>query len=186
MFFSKFRSLIEHKTSGFEVETQTTCYGRLVQQTTDGVVLVDRVETLYNSIDEAVAQIKQAIIQEDIQKQIQQDIYEEMPIRTVADIIKEHHSEARVTDTLIESYVELASSKLFTTDPVAQDIRKLNKLDCVVEGRFDYVLADGSKIVISESAQEHINKLFGQHQDVIEYMRENVTNFLDVLNQIEE
>lgn len=186
MHFSKFLNLIEHKASGFDIETQTTCYGHLVQQTTEGVVLLDRAETLFGSIDEAVEHIKQQMIQEDIQKQIQHDIYEEMPDITVADIIKEHHEGVRVTDTLIESYVELASSKLFTTDPVAQDIRKLNKLDCVVEGRVDYVLNDGSKIVITEGAQEKINKLFGQHLDVVEYMRESVDNFLSVFDQIEE
>lgn len=186
MHFSQFRNLIEQKASGFEVETQTSCYGHLVQLTTEGVVLVDRAETLYGSIEEAVEQIKQNIVQENIQKEIQQDVYEEMPAITVADIIKEHHKGTRVTDTLIESYVELASSKLFTTDPVSQDIRKLNNLDCIVEGRFDYILNDGTKIVVTEGAQDKINKLFGQHQDVIEYMRESASNFLDVLNQIEE
>lgn len=186
MHFSKFLNLIEHKASGLEIETQTTCYGHLVQQTTEGVVLLDRAETLFGSIDEAVKHIKQQMMQEEIQKQIQHDIYDEMPDITVADIIKEHHQGVRVTDTLIESYVELASSKLFTADLVAQDIRKLNKLDCVVEGRIDYILNDGSKIVITEGAQEKINKLFGQHSDVVEYMRESVDNFLTVLNQIEE
>lgn len=149
-------------------------------------MLVDRAETLFSSIDEAISHIKQHIIQEDIQKEIQQDVYEDMPDVTVADIIKEHHDGVRITDTLIESYVELASSKLFTTDPVAQDIRKLNKLDCVVEGRVDYVLNDGSKIIITEGAQEKINKLFRQHPDVVEYMRESVDNFLSVFDQIEE
>lgn len=186
MNFSEFRNLIEHKASGFDIETQALCYGHLIQLTTEGVVLVDRRETLFMSVEAAVDEIKHQKIQEEIQKQIQEESYDMVASTTVADIIKHHHSNARVTDTLIESYVELASSKLFTTDIVAQDIRKINDLDVVVEGRFDYVLNDGSKIVISESAQEKLNNIFRQHQDVIEYMRENVTNFLNVLNQIEE
>ena len=101
----------------------------------------------------------------------------------VANIITKHHN-VRVTDTLVESYVELASSKLFTTDPVAHDIRRFNKLDSLVEGHFDYVLDDGSTVVITEETQQRINKVFGHHQDVIEYMRESQDNFLDVLDQL--
>lgn len=186
MHFTKFRSNLEQIKTGFQIETQAFCYGHLIQLTAEGVVLVDRRETLFTSVEAAVDEIKYQKLQEDIHHQIQEESYDMVANTTVADIIKHHHSDARVTDTLIESYVELASSKLFTTDIVAQDIRKINDLDVVVEGRFDYVLNDGSKIVISESAQEKLNNIFRQHQDVIEYMRENVTNFLNVLNQIEE
>lgn len=186
MHFSQFRNVLEQKTSGFQIEAQVSCYGHLIQETTEGVILIDRTETLYESVDAAVQAIKQRRLQEDISKQIQQEIYEEMSDRTVADIIKQHHTTVRVTDTLIESYVELASSKLFTTDAVAQDIRKLNDLDRIVEGRFDYVLDDGSKIVISEATQEKLNNVFSQHQDIVEYMRESASNFLTVLDQLEE
>ena len=186
MIFSQFRSVVDHKASGFEIEDQTVCYGNLVQQTTEGVVLVNRKETLYGSLEEAVDSIKHNKIQEDIQRQIQQEVYEEMSNTKIAEIIKAHHKDVRVTDTLIESFVELASSKIFTTDPVAQQIRHHNKLDRLVEGRVDFVLSDGTTVVISEETQQKLNTIFGQHPDVVEYMRENSKNFLSVLDQIEE
>ena len=43
-------------------------------------------------------------------EEVTKEIYEEIPNAKVAEIIKEYH-EVKVTDTLIESYLELASSK---------------------------------------------------------------------------
>ena len=186
MYFNQFISSAEHKVSGVQIESQTHCYDKLIQQTSEGVILVDRQETLFNSIDEAVEYVKHSRLSEDIQKEIQQDVYEDLPDNKIASIIESHHGDVRITDTLIESYVEFASSKLFTTDPVVQDIRSLNKLDQLVENHIDCVLEDGSVIVISESTQQHINKVFGEHPDIIKYMRESSDNFLDVLNQLEE
>lgn len=186
MHFKQFICSTEEKLSGAQIESQTYCYENLIQLTTDGVVLVNRAETLYSSIDEAIDQIKHARISEDIQKQIQHEVYEDISNSKILDVIKTHHKDVRVTDTLIESYIELASSKIFTTDEVVQDIRKLNKMDQLVEGRIDCVLNDGSIVVISEDAQQKINKVFGSHPDIIEHMRESSENFLNVLNQLEE
>jgi len=103
----------------------------------------------------------------------------------VASIIKEYH-DIKVTDTLIESYVELASSNIFGLDPVVQKIRSLNKLDRVVEGKLHYVLADNSTVAINEDTQDILNKLLGNQIEIIEYMRESKENFFHVLEQIEE
>lgn len=186
MQFTQFLKGLEQSVSGVQLEAQTICYGRLIQETEDGLILVDRAETQYRSLEEAVDSIKQQRLVEDIHKQIHQEQYEEMSDSKVANIIKQYHSDVRVTDTLIESYVELASSKLFTTDPVALEIRKFNKLDRIIEGYFDCVLDDGSTIAISEATQQKLNNMFGQHQDVIDYMRKSAENFLSVLDQIEE
>ena len=186
MQFKQFSNSLYGKATGCDIKTQTLCYDYTVAETTDGKVFVNRELTDFTSLEEAVSNIKQDKIQEDIQREIQLELYEEMSDNKVADIIRKHHTDIKITDTLIESYVELASSKLFTSDPVAQDIRKFNKLDRLVEGHFDYKLNDGTTIVISESAQQQLNNIFGKHQDVIEYMRESQENFLSVLNQVEE
>ena len=186
MLFTQFLKGIEHKVAGIQLESQAICYGHLVQETAEGKIFIDRVPTQFSSLEEAVESLKQQKLTEDIQKQIQQEIYEEMSDNKVANIIKQHHGAIRVTDTLIESYVELASSKLFTTDPVAFDLRKFNKLDRIVEGKFDYILDDGSKIAITEDTQIKLNNIFGQHPEVVEYMRKSAENFLSVLDQIEE
>lgn len=186
MKFRQFHNSVFATLAGADVQRQVSCYGCTVVETVDGTVLVDMQPTEFESLEEAVDTIKQQKLQEDIQYEIQQELYEEMSSNRVADIIRKHHNNIKITDTLIESYIELASSKLFTTDPVAQEIRKFNKLDRLIEGHFDYKLNDGTRIVISESTQQQINNVFGQHQDVVEYMRESQDNFLSVLNQIEE
>lgn len=186
MDFKQFQSQVYESVVGAEVQSQISIYGQIITETVEGRIFVDGVETSFVSLEEARENIKQHKINEDIQRAIQQELYESMSDNKIADLIKEHHGRIKVTDTLIESYVELASSKLFTTDPVAQSIRKFNKLDRLIEGRLDYKLNDGTSIVITEETQEKLNNVFGQHNDVVEYMRESKENFLSVLNQIEE
>jgi uncharacterized protein (DUF362 family) len=118
-------------------------------------------------------------------EEVTKEIYEEIPNNKIVDIIKEHH-DVKVTDTLIETYIELASSNIFSVDPVICELRKINKLDTLVEGKLNYTLDDGSVIAINEATQEYLNKLLQNQNEVIEYMRESKKNFLSVLKQIGE
>lgn len=120
-----------------------------------------------------------------VMEEVVKEAYEEIPLVKVAEIIKEHH-DIRVTDTLIESYVELASSNIFSVDPVVCELRKFNKLDRLIEGKINYTLNDGNVIAIDEATQEYLNKLLQNQTEIIEYMRESKDNFLNVLTQIEE
>ena len=72
---------------------------------------------------------------EHIEQEVTNEIYESISENKIAEIIKEYYN-IKVTDTLIESYVELASSNLFNVDPVVYEIRKLNKVDTVIENQF--------------------------------------------------
>jgi hypothetical protein len=175
---------MEQQAYGVNVKSHTVCHGHTIHETVDGIILVDRIETEHSSIEEAVEQIRHQKLSEDIQLLVQQEAYDQILDIKIADIIKEHHNNIKTTDTLIESYIELASSKLFTLDPVVHDIKRINKLDRLIENRFDYVLDDGSVVVISEETQQRINNIFKKHQDIVEYMRESKENFLDVLNQL--
>lgn len=186
MNYKQFRTSLYATVTGSDVVNQTSCFGKTICETADGEIFVDGARTEHSSLEEASDSIRHERLQEDIQREIQQELYEEMSDNKIADIIKTHHENIRITDTLIESYVELASSKLFTTDKVAQDIRKLNKLDRVVENRVDFKLEDGTVVVITEETQNKINKIFGHHSDVVAYMRQSIDNFLDVVNQLEE
>ena len=118
-------------------------------------------------------------------EEVTKEIYEEIPNTKVAEIIKEYH-DVKVTDTLIESYVELASSNIFSVDPVICELRKYNKLDTLVEGKLNYTLNDGSVVAINESTQDYLNKLLQNQNEIIEYMRESKQNFLYVLERIGE
>lgn len=169
-----------------DVKSQTVCYGHSIVEDVKGHVFVDYKLKSANSLQEAATQIKQQELYQDIHRQIQQDLYEEISLQKVADIIHRHHVDIKITDTLVESYIKIAASKLFTTDPVVAELRQLNTLDRVVEGYVDFIINDGTTIVISESVQQQLNNLFGSHPDVVDYIRENRDNFLNVLNQLED
>ena len=120
-----------------------------------------------------------------LEEQAKKELYEELSDKTIANIINEYH-DIKVTDTLVESYKELASSHIFSVDPVVQKIRSLNKLDSLVEGKFHYVLKDDSIVAINETTQERLNNLLQNQTEIIEYMRESKENFMHVLTKIEE
>ena len=120
-----------------------------------------------------------------IEEQAKKELYEELSDKTIANIIKEHHN-IKVTNTLVESYKQLASSTIFSVDPVVQQIRSLNKLDRLVENKLHYVLNDESIVAIDTRTQDKLNNLLQNQTEVIEYMRESKDNFLYVLEKLEE
>lgn len=160
-------------------------YGHLIQKTEDGLITIDRQQTEFKSLEEARKYIKSKHISETLEKQITKESYEDINENRIANIIREHH-DIKVTDTLIESYIELASSKIFTVDPVVYQIRKYNKLDVVVEGKLHYVLNDQSIVAIDESTQEQLNNLLRENKEVVDFMRESKINFLKVIETIKE
>jgi len=159
-------------------------YGHLIEMVNEQVLL-DGELTKFKSLEEARQYVKQEYISEKLEQQVSKESYDELSDEKVASIIKEYH-DVKVTDTLIETYIKLASSNMFSVDPVVQDIRSLNKLDRIVEGKLHYVLADESIVAINPQTQDHLNKLLGNQPEIIEYMRESKENFLHVLEQIEE
>jgi len=70
--------------------------------------------------------------------------------------------------------------------PVVYEIRKLNKLDVVIEGKIHYELNDGSVVAISEATQENLNNLLQNQKEIIDYMRESKENFIHVVEKLEE
>ena len=160
-------------------------YRQLIEKTDEGKILINGLNTNYKNIEEARNHIKEDYDTQQLAEKITKDTYQEISEHTVASIIKEHH-EIKVTDTLIESYIELASSNIFSVDPVVQKIRSLNKLDRIVEGKLHYVLADNSTVAINEETQDRLNNILGNQTEIIEYMRESKENFFHVLEQIEE
>jgi len=160
-------------------------YRQLIEKTDEGKILINGLNTNHKTIEEARKYIKEDYDTHQLASKITKDTYQEISEHTVASIIKEHH-DIKVTDTLIESYVELASSNMFSVDPVVHKIRSLNKLDRIVEGKLHYILADNSTVAINEDTQDILNKLLNNQKDIVEYMRESKENFFYVLEQIEE
>ena len=180
MYFNQFKS----KLNGHGIKSQVYSYGRLIEQIEDSI-LIDGTSTEFTSLEEARKYIKQVTLSEKLELEISKELYEEIDDTKIASIIKEHH-DIKVTDKIIESYITLASSKEFTFDPVVGDIRNLNKLDKLFEGKMDFTLKDGMNIAIDKSTYDLINNKLGNHLDVIEYMRESKEHFINVIEQLEE
>lgn len=181
MLYSKFIKSIK----GSDVVESVRTYGHAIDLRQDGTVTINGECTDFDSLEEARKYIKNKTISEKLEAQISNEIYEEISEDRIASIIKEYHN-VKVTDTLIESYIDLASSKIFTVDPVVYEMRKLNKLDLVVEGKIHYTLNDGTTVAINLSTQETINKLLANETDIIEYMRESKENFMHVVGALKE
>lgn len=120
-----------------------------------------------------------------LEEQAKKELYEELSDNIIANIIKEHH-DIKVTDTLVESYKQLASSNMFSVDPVVQQIRSINKLDRLIENKLHYVLNDESIVAIDTRTQDKLNNLLQNQTEVIEYMRDSKDNFMYVLQKLEE
>lgn len=185
MFFGQFNKKLSEITNSVGIKSQLRCYNTTIEETIDGNILINGEKSKLNSLEEARQYIKKQEEAKKLQEEAKTDSYEELSDEKIATIIQEYY-DIKVTDTLIESYKELASSKLFTTDSVVTEIRKLNKLDKIVEGKIDYKLSDGCIIAINESTQQKINTLFNDHKDIVEYMRESKENFLSVIKKIGE
>lgn len=184
MYFGQFTKQL-NKSLGVDLVESIHSYGHLIQRTADDKILIDNNETEFETLEEARSHIIEKNYSDNLEEEITKELYEEITATRIANIIKEYH-DIKVTDTLIESYIDLASSKIFTIDPVVQEIRALNKLDKVVEGKLHYELNDGSIVAINEQTQELLNNLLHNQKEIIEYMRESKDNFLHVLEKIEE
>lgn len=159
-------------------------YSHILEKNDKGTVLVDGKETKFDTIEEARQHIKQNHIAQQLEEQASKELYEELSDNTIANIINEYHN-VKVTDTLVESYKELASSTMFSVDPVVHRIRSLNKLDRLVEGKLHYVLNDESIVAIDESTQERLNKLLQNQNEIIDYMRKSKQQFTYVISKLE-
>lgn len=185
MYFKQFSRKLSEQVGSTEIVSQVRSYGHLLEETVDGKILIDKQATDLNTLEEARQYIINNKHNKELEEQVKTDLYEELSDNTIAKIIQEHH-DIKVTDKLIESYIDFASSKLFTLDPVVLEIRKLNKLDKLVEGKIDYKLNDESVIAISEDTQHQLKDVFGEHPEVVEYMRESSENFLQVIRKLGE
>ena len=139
----------------------------------------------YSKFIKSISSSTPVVVEETTLDEIIKESYEDIEDGRIATIIREYH-DIKVTNTLIESYRELAASKMFTVDPIVQEIRKLNKLDSIVENKIHYTLNDNSVVAINEDTQEVLNNLLSKDKEVIEYMRESKSNFFYVLKKIKE
>lgn len=182
MYYSQFSSNLNKTLTGVDIRESIYIFGHTIQKTIDGTVLIDNKETYCKDLSEAKRYIVQQINANNIKQEILDEVYSDNRLK-IANIIKEEHN-IKVTDTIINQYIDLASNKIFTTDSVVHQIREMNKFEDSFGTKIQYVLEDNTIIAIDVETQNRLNSIL--KPDVIDYMRENSDNFLKILNVILE
>lgn len=180
MKYSQLVSRIKEKLYGSPLCQEEVYLGETISVLQNGEILLNGNKVYSENIEEIKSYISQVKLEEDIA----QSLYEDIPTVKIASIIREHHN-IKVTNNLIESYVELASSKNFTIDPVVHEIRELNSVHYALNSKIDYILDDGSSIAISEETQVKLNTLLEDKYELVEYMQKNSDNFMYVLRELD-
>ena len=140
-------------------------------------------EELFNfdttSLEEAIRCIKLHIDAKIILK----DNTNIIPEEKIVDLIRKHHNINKITNTLVESYRELASSNIFSIDPVLVEIKQKTSN---LPGKLEYSLNDGITVAINEDTQCLLNTLLEDKYQIVEYMRESKENFMHVIRELED
>lgn len=179
MNFTQFTKKIKQHLCGEQIKEEAVHCGVNIILSVNDKIFVDFKPTELSNIEEAKQYIQQIKFEEELAK----ELYEDIPAVKIANLIKEYH-DVKITDTLIESYVNLASSKTFSVDPVIHGIRSFNSIDSLLENKIDYVLSDGTSVAIDEETQEMLNKLLEDKYQIVEYMRESKDNFMHVIKEL--
>lgn len=176
--FNQFRKKINESIG---VADAFICYGKKVVINENNLVTVDGDELAveFNSLDEAreyVADyIRDTLEVESIETKVIPEAY-------IASLISKHHNITRITDTLIETYTELASSNSFSADPVILEM-KMSSVG-ISHNKLEWKLEDGSTVAVDASTQEHLNTLLKDKQEVVRHMRESKDNFLKIVREV--
>ena len=155
------------------------CYDKKVRIGKDLSVVVEnqKLDCEVQSLEEARLYAKKYIENQ----RLLEDIDTTVPEEKVANYIRKFHNVDKITDTLVESYIELASSNLFTIDPVLVEIKQRSTS---IPGKIEHKLNDGSVMAISEDTQNLLNKLLEDKYQVVEYMRESKENFMRTIREV--
>lgn len=157
-----------------------TCYDSDVTVGKDYSLTIDghKLEENFKSLEEAKTYARRYVENH----KLLEDINTTVPEEKVAKYIRQFHNVDKITDTLIESYIELASSNLFSVDPVVVAIKERSAVE--FSGKLEYHLADGNIVAINEDTQETLNTLLQNKPEIVDYMRESKNNFMRILREI--
>lgn len=167
------------------VVTVASHCGHQILENDEGDYFVDGI-MLESKLD-GLEEVKRYIELEESASETKIKIYETISDNKIAKIIKKHNEDIKVTTKLVESYMSLASSKVFTVDPVLLEMRSSYKTAHIIENKLDFRLNDGKQIAISEETVNKIANLLNKSKDkeeILDYMRESVEHFMSVAKQV--
>jgi hypothetical protein len=179
------KGLYSKKGDYGNVVAVTTHYDHQIIENDKGNYYVDGI--LVESKLKNLEEVKQYIELQEVANKTKIQLYEDISDIKLAGIIRKYNENTKVTTKLIESYMSLASSKIFSLDPVLLEMRKTYKVANIFESKIDFRLNDNKQVAISEQTLKKIENLLNNTSDkkeIIDYMRENINNFLYVVKQL--
>lgn len=183
MRYSHLKNKVKGILLGAQVVEQTQYFGYTIARDSEENIYINDTLSAVKTLDEAREYIDQKEFEDHLEKEIREETYEDILEDKIIRIISETHN-TKVTDKLLETYISLASSKVFIADEAVYKIRNLNKYDSIVENRIDFVLDDGSTVLLHKETVKQLNNLLANHSDIVEYMRESKENFIRVIDQV--
>lgn len=182
MQLSKFiNELYTNKGNYGKVVSVVTYYNKEIVLNEDNDYFVDgeKLNYKFSSLEEVKSYID---VQEEAFKS-RIEIYENVSNIKIASIIKKY-TDVKITNQLIENYIQTASSKHFTIDPIILEMRSTNKLDSEIDGKIVFKLNDGKQVALSSQTIEKLSELLNisdKKEKTIDYMKESRENFLSVM-----
>ena len=129
------------------------------------------------SLEEAIANAREHIDTSIILENVGNTI----PKEKIVALIEKYNITNKITDTLVEAYLDFASSNLFTIDPVLLEIKQKTSY---LPGKIEHTLSDGNTVAINEETQILLNKLLEDKYQIVEYMRESKENFMRIIKEV--
>lgn len=176
MNFQQFTRKMKETICESKILEESIFMGHSILLSEEGLVFIDFKKTQLSSIEEAKEIIEHLILEE----QLNQEMLGEVSKIQIADIIREHH-DIKVTNDLIESYLDLASSKSFSLDPVITEIRSFATFPI---NKIDFILNDGSSVAINEETLLKLENIIDDKYQIVDYMRESIDNFMHVIKEL--
>ena len=181
--YNKFISKLSNNIVKESISFSKYYYGYKIDATISNKIYINKKLTSYTNINEALSYIDSKKYS-NVYSEINRDNYNYIQKNLLSDIIHKYSNNIKITENLLETYINKVKNKEFTSNKILSEIRKINKLGSKFSNKIDYILEDGSQVIIDIDTQEDMNRLFENHTDIIEYMKENKKNLMKIINKI--
>ena len=173
--FNSFRSRLNESTGVLE---RTMSHGHLVVIDEDFTVIVD---------DEKIAECDSLIEAKEYAKtfvanlKLVENLQNQPPVERVIELIREHHGESKITDSLVNEYISLHEDNAFTIDPVLLEMKTSSQN---LSDKLEFTLKDGNVVAISEETISNLSAVIQDKYQIVEYMQKSKENFMHVLRKL--
>jgi hypothetical protein len=180
MNYSNFVNHIKTTLYGLPIQKEYRLGENIIGLSEDLCIFVNYKKTDFKSIEEA----KNSILEHELNEKLKIALYRNIPNENIINIIKEYH-DIRITNTLIESYLNMAIDKVFMIDEAVIELRNFAGAAKPIN-KIDFVLNDGSTVAINENTFEMLRVYLNDKYKLIDFMRESSENFKHIVSLVKE